>query len=224
MRDSFKSFLKKINVNEFTYTPVNITTTSDKESKNDDRSPLLDIEPDKIDSNFALTNYFDYTGEIPTFELPKFSQLDYQIFGSPSYSKDVFSTRLSVPQIFQERILTKRNEKVTKEQLLSLVELFKAKGVPVTVTSLERPGAKTSNKSTSWHATGQAMDIVPTNGDFSSLLMLLESDPEIRMAMANIGVGYLDETTDKMLNITKGTGKHIHIGPDHSAIAYFNKV
>jgi len=68
------------------------------------------------------------------------------------------------------------------------------------------------------------MDIVPTNGDFSSLLILLESDPEIRTAMANIGVGYLDETTDKMLNITKGTSKHIHIGPDHSAIAYFNRV
>jgi len=77
MRDSFKSLLKKINTDEFAYVPVNITVNSDKESKNDDRSPLLDIEPDKIDSNFALTNYFDYTGEIPTFELPKFSQLDY---------------------------------------------------------------------------------------------------------------------------------------------------
>lgn len=120
------------------------------------------------------------------------------------------------------KIVTARNTNVTTDQLMALVPLFKKNGIPIIVTSSTRSEAKTSNGSTSWHDKGQALDIVPANGDFDGLRTLLQTNPEIRQAMANIGVGYIDETTEEMLAKTGGTGKHFHVGPDNLAIKTFN--
>ncbi len=227
MRQSFESFLKKINTDSFSYVPVNINMNGEsKENADDDKSPLLDRDEETVDLNEAITNYYNYIGSFPQIgvELPKFSDLDLQVFGNKNFNTFSFPTRKSAPTFSEKITIQKRNTDVTKEQLLSIAELFKQKGIPVRITSLERPGAKTASGHTSWHATGQAMDIVPESGDFTALLSLLESDPEVRGAMAKIGVGYIDETTAEMMARTHATGKHIHIGPDNLAIQFFNKV
>ena len=90
--------------------------------------------------------------------------------------------------------------------------------MPVRITSLERPGARTSNGAMSNHALGEAMDVVPINGDFSALRRLMLTDSEVINAMNSLGIGYLDETTEEMLKKTGGTGPHFHYGDDRSAI------
>lgn len=105
--------------------------------------------------------------------------------------------------------------------LRQLATLFEHKGVPVRITSLERPGAITSNGSVSRHHYGKAMDVVPVNGDFVALRRLILTDPEVINMMNNLGIGYIDETEEEMLKKTKGSGPHFHFGDDQWAIKHY---
>lgn len=93
-------------------------------------------------------------------------------------------------------------------------------GVYFRVTSGLRPGAKTSSGKTSWHSSGDALDITPLEGKtWDDLRESFRSSPELITWMQNQGYGILDETTEEMLAKTGGTGAHFHIGRDKSALA-----
>lgn len=113
------------------------------------------------------------------------------------------------------------NLELNEQTLKRFADFLGEKGVPVKITSLTRKGATTSNGSVSRHHYGKAMDVVPVNGDFSALRRLMLNDPEVINAMNNLGIGYLDETTEEMLKKTGGTGPHFHYGDDRSAVQYY---
>ena len=110
------------------------------------------------------------------------------------------------------------------ESLRQLASMFEQKGVPVRITSLERPGAVTSNGSTSYHALGKAMDIVPVDNDFNKLRELMITDPDVIAAMDALGLGFIDETSQEMLRRTGGTGPHFHVAPDRLAIQHYQSL
>ena len=110
---------------------------------------------------------------------------------------------------------------LNEQTLKRFADFLGEKGVPVRITSLTRKGATTSNGSVSRHHYGKAMDVVPVNGDFFALRRLMLTDPEVINAMNNLGIGYLDETTEEMLKKTGGTGAHFHYGDDRSAVQYY---
>ena len=102
--------------------------------------------------------------------------------------------------------------------LKGLQDLFVKYNVPVTITSDYREGAKTKQGRQSYHATGNAMDIIPKDGhDFAEIAKIIRETPEIKTYMQQHGYGVLDETTEAMLKRTGGTGAHYHIGPDRIA-------
>jgi hypothetical protein len=107
------------------------------------------------------------------------------------------------------------------DSLRQLAKLLEQKGVPVRITSIERPGARTSNGSMSHHSTGKAMDVVPVDRDFEKLQNVLTTDPEVIYFMNMLGIGFIDETTKEMLRRTGGTGPHYHFGPDKLAIKHY---
>ena len=175
------------------------------------------------------TSYFSYIKYVPkdqeetvTFDLPlngwngPKSKIKAELVQNNDLSGQYSSLRLSVPTS------AFNYTEVNEESLKGLAALFEAKGVPVQITSLRREGATTSNGSRSYHADGKAMDIVPKSGDFGPLLQLLRNDEEVRSAMSQIGIGYINETTKEMLARTGGTGAHIHFGEDKLAIKHFN--
>lgn len=88
----------------------------------------------------------------------------------------------------------------------------------IRITSGYRPGATTSNGSTSYHATGDAIDIVPTDGNFDTLKAEFLKYPDLITFMQERGIGVFEETDQKTLNKTGGTGPHWHIGKDNVAV------
>ena len=87
------------------------------------------------------------------------------------------------------------------------------------VTSGTREGATTSNGSRSHHASGDAIDIVPTGGQtYDDWLRILRENPVLSRYLQSKNLGILQETTPDTLSRTGGTGPHWHIGPDRSAI------
>lgn len=92
-------------------------------------------------------------------------------------------------------------------------------GVYFRVTSGLRPGATTSSGKTSWHSSGDALDITPIDGQtWDDLKSQFRNNPELIAWMQNNGYGILDETTEEMLAKTGGTGAHFHIGKDNIAL------
>lgn len=92
-------------------------------------------------------------------------------------------------------------------------------GIYFRVTSGYRPGAKTSSEKTSWHSSGEAIDVTPLSGHtWDELRTSIKNAPEFLTWMQNQGYGILDETTAEMLAKTNGTGAHFHIGKDKSAL------
>lgn len=107
------------------------------------------------------------------------------------------------------------------DSLRQFAKLLEYKGVPVRITSIERPGARTSNGAMSHHASGKAMDIVPIDNNFEKLQNIITTDPEVINFMNMLEIGFIDETTEEMLSRTGGTGPHYHIGPDKLAIKHY---
>ena len=101
--------------------------------------------------------------------------------------------------------------------LKTLLGMFNTAGIKIKMTSGYREGAKTKQGNVSHHSTGNAMDIVPEDGNFKALAEAIRNNPEISTFMKSKGLGVLDETTAEMLARTGGTGAHFHIGPDKIA-------
>lgn len=100
------------------------------------------------------------------------------------------------------------------DDLKTLLQMFADNGIRVKMTSGFREGAVTSNGQPSFHSTGEAMDIVPEDGDFEALRRLIKSNPTISAYMKAKGYGIVDESTSEMLNRTGGSGPHFHVGKD----------
>ena len=108
------------------------------------------------------------------------------------------------------------------QDLVDLQNLFTKYNLPITITSGYREGAVTSNGSPSFHATGEAMDIIPTEGHtFQEIADIIRNTPEIADFMKSHKLGVLDETSKEMLARTGGTGAHYHVGRDKSAQAFW---
>lgn len=107
--------------------------------------------------------------------------------------------------------------KDVSEDLKTLLGMFNTAGIKVRVTSGYREGAKTKQGHVSHHSTGNAMDIVPEDGDFVALAAAIRNNPEISAYMKEKGLGILDETSKEMMERTGATGAHFHIGPDKIA-------
>lgn len=93
--------------------------------------------------------------------------------------------------------------------------LFEKNGINIRVTSGRRPGAVTKQGRKSNHADGNAVDIVPGNGEtFSSIKQKIVRNPEILQFFHENGLGIIDETTAEAMRKTGASGKHFHVGPD----------
>ena len=99
-------------------------------------------------------------------------------------------------------------------------ELFDRAGIDVRVTSGNRKaGAVGKAGAKSHHVGGNAVDIVPGNGEtFDSIRRKMSTHPEILQFFYENGLGVIDETTAEAMRKTGATGKHFHIGPDQWAL------
>ena len=101
-----------------------------------------------------------------------------------------------------------------------ITELFKKNGINVRVTSGKRAaGAAGKAGSKSHHVRGNAVDIVPGDGEsFETIRTKMLNSPEIVQFFKNNGLGVIDETDTAVMRKTGATGKHYHIGPDTMAV------
>lgn len=118
----------------------------------------------------------------------------------------------------------------TNQDNVSFEELLKQENLPVKITSGYRDsggfrGGKTASGKRSNHnrkdewGNSMAYDIVPLNGNFEDLLNQIYSNPRIVNWLKSKGYGILEENTPEVMKKTGATGKHLHIGPDSSALA-----
>lgn len=109
------------------------------------------------------------------------------------------------------------------QDLVDLQNLFTKYNLPITITSGYREGATTSNGKPSRHASGEAMDIVPTEGHtFQEIIDMTRNIPEIANFMKSHQIGVIDETTEEMLAKTGGTNPHLHYGKDSTAQSFWH--
>lgn len=130
---------------------------------------------------------------------------------------DLFSgaePAVSTTQPSTAQAAAQKQTKDISDDLKTLLKMFGTAGIKVRMTSGYREGAKTKQGKTSFHATGNAMDIVPEDGNFIELKKKITTHPEISQFMRSKGLGIIDESTPEMLARTGGTGAHFHIGLD----------
>lgn len=85
-------------------------------------------------------------------------------------------------------------------------------GIYFRVTSGVREGATTSNGNRSNHATGDAIDITPLEGQsWDELITQMKDSPELLDYMRKNGMRILDERSPEVLARTGGTGAHFHL-------------
>lgn len=98
--------------------------------------------------------------------------------------------------------------------------LFDSAGINIKVTSGKRKAGAVGNAGArSHHVGGNAVDIVPGNGEtFESIKRKMTQHPEILQFFYENGLGVIDETTAATMKKTGATGKHFHIGPDQWAL------
>lgn len=100
----------------------------------------------------------------------------------------------------------------------NIEKMFKEEGINAKITSGLRAAGqagKAGNKS--HHITGNAVDIVPVNGDFKNLRSQIINNSRIVNFLQKNNLGILDESDPKMMARTGATGAHFHIGPDKIA-------
>lgn len=91
-------------------------------------------------------------------------------------------------------------------------ELAKA-GISFKVTSGKR--TKTYKTKNSRHHTGEAIDIIPINGEtFDSMRDKIKNNATLKEFFKKRKLGILEEINENTLKKTGGTGKHFHIGTD----------
>ena len=97
-------------------------------------------------------------------------------------------------------------------------------GISVRVTSGYRPGAKTSSGKTSRHATRDAIDITPVDGQtYADLIRQIKDNPELVAYMRDNDIGILDETDPIIKAKTKATGDHWHISRGGETAAIYGR-
>ena len=85
-------------------------------------------------------------------------------------------------------------------------------GIYFRVTSGVREGAETLNGNTSNHATGNAIDVTPLDGQsWDELIAQIKNTPELLDYMRKNKMRILDERSSEMLAKTGGTGAHFHL-------------
>lgn len=98
-------------------------------------------------------------------------------------------------------------------------------GIYFRITSGLRPGATTKQGKKSHHASGNAIDITPIEGQtYADLTTKIKSSPEFVRWMREHGYGIYDETTAEVMARTGASGAHWHIGPDRVAVAGLEKL
>lgn len=108
--------------------------------------------------------------------------------------------------------------------MAELLNLFVQEGINVRVTSGVRQGAKTKSGRTSYHSSGDAIDITPVKGEtFESLKAKIKGSDKIMKYMKAHGLGLIDETTPEMMRKTGATGAHFHIGKDNAGQVFFGQ-
>ena len=98
-------------------------------------------------------------------------------------------------------------------------------GIYFRITSGLRPGATTKQGKKSHHASGNAIDVTPIEGQtYADLTTKIRNSPEFVKWMREHGYGIYDETTSAVMARTGATGAHWHIGPDRVAVAGLEKL
>lgn len=122
----------------------------------------------------------------------------------------------------------------TNQDNISFEELLKQENLPVKITSGYRDsngfregktasGKRSNHNRKDEYGNSMAYDIVPLNGNFEDLLNQIYSNPRIVNWLKSKGYGILEENTSEIMKKTGATGKHLHIGPDSSALAMTQK-
>ena len=96
-------------------------------------------------------------------------------------------------------------------------------GISVRVTSGRRDAGKAGKAgSKSYHITGNAIDIVPDEGEtFESIRQKIKNNPKLLQYFRDNKIGIIDETNEETMKRTGATGAHWHIGPDRLALSGF---
>ena len=132
-----------------------------------------------------------------------------------------------------DQVIEKQNpskQDIPKEDNVDLETLLKQEGVHFKVTSHIR-NTKTSKGTKSYHSTGLAYDIKPSDGNtYDDLRNEIYSNPRIVSWMKSHNMGILEETDKRRgytdyngkFHYTGATGPHWHFGPDKAAVSEFN--
>ena len=143
----------------------------------------------------------------------------------PNFSSDEESTTTSIESDHSSDQKSVEGNHIFKYQgmdlghMNDLLQEAAKYGIFFRVTSGVRPGAKTKQGRTSYHALGQAIDITPIQGEtYADLKHKIKSNPEFVKWMVDHGYGIYDETTSEVMKKTGANGAHWHIGKDKVAI------
>ena len=96
-------------------------------------------------------------------------------------------------------------------------------GISVKVTSGRREAGKVGKAgSKSHHISGNAIDVVPCNGEtFESIRQKIKNNPKLLQYFRDNKIGIIDETSEETMKRTGATGAHWHLGPDRLALSSF---
>lgn len=172
----------------------------------------------------------------PTYNMPISDQnLEYEIPRFQGYKKQFSPQPVEGPKeevveepTIEETPAIKRgtityNSGVNVGNMQHILDKLADAGISVRATSGSRfsgTAGKAGNKS--HHVPGNAIDIVPDNGEtWDSMKQKIKSNPELLAYFRNNGLGIIDETNPETMRRTGATGAHWHIGPDKLALKGF---
>lgn len=127
------------------------------------------------------------------------------------------SHKIDTPILTYSRKLLSGNHQFKTQEidvgnLQEFLDILANNNIYVRITSGFRKDAVTSNNNTSNHATGNAIDITPIEGEtWEELINKMKNSPEVRRFMREHKMRILDERSPEMLAKTGGTGAHLHI-------------
>lgn len=168
----------------------------------------------------------------PTYNISISDQnLEYEIPRFQGYKKQFSPQPVEGPKeetVVEETPVIQRgtityNSGVNVGNMQHILDKLADAGISVRATSGARKAGtagKAGNKS--HHVPGNAIDIVPDNGEtWDSMKQKIKSNPELLAYFRNNGLGIIDETNPETMRRTGATGAHWHIGPDKLALKGF---
>lgn len=197
-------------------------------------------DKEEAEANGKTTNAVVPTANTAA-EIIEDSNKDSNKTAASTQSKKVLPDKKDLPEVFNydpiiNSIFSNSNVKYTADTInvdgvtegkdylntlsspmLGLINEFSEAGIKFRITSGYREGAKTASGNDSKHASGNAIDFVPADGDYEKVKEIIGSNPDLIRYFHVNNIGILDETTEEMLKRTNGTAPHWHIGTDHSA-------